>query len=89
MVCPTSTFTWTKVTGATYYRVDLWDDSDGEPIYFYIGGNAWNTDMRSVTFPTGILKKGYHYRIRIQARDNDQDLDARSQNNWTAFTVAN
>ena len=82
----TPRFRWNPVPGATYYDVRLWNDSWNEPVYMgYI--NYFATDLTYADFPKGILKPGLDYRLRIEARSNSNDLDARSRTSWVQFKM--
>jgi hypothetical protein len=82
------TLTWNAVSGATYYRVLLWNSSWDEPVYwYYIAKNNLQTDLTSVSIPKGVLKPNLNYRLRIQARSASQDVDRRSESDWINFTT--
>jgi hypothetical protein len=84
----TPTFTWNPVAGATYYRVLLFNNSWGEPVYFYTF-RVTQTDFTSFKIPLGELKPKCNYRMRIEARAGSQDMDMRSRTSWINFTTAN
>ena len=81
-------FLWTNVTGASYYRVLIWNESDDDPLYWW-----WNRQFRTnhngAIFPNGNLKPGLQYKMRIEARSGRLDLDKRSRSDWITFTVSN
>lgn len=87
----TPTLTWTKPTGALYYRILLKDKTWGEPVYWYpktmaVYIPAATTASPSYSFPPGVLMTGHVYSVRIEARDNDKDLGRRSRSAWSDFT---
>ena len=80
------TITWRRVAGAKYYRILLWDESWNEPRYWFWRKKAF-TDRLYFKIPNGELKLGNQYRLRVEARSNDQDMDKRSRSDWIYFTV--
>jgi hypothetical protein len=81
-------FRWTSVSGSTFYRVQLWNVSADEPIfYYYIPQNNFQTDFNFAQVPKGTLKPNTRYRLQIQARGNSQDVDVRSNTSWIIFTT--
>jgi hypothetical protein len=82
------TLAWTAASGATYYRLLLWDNSANEPVYWNYGGvPQLRTDLTSFKIPPGVLKPNRQYRLRIEARAATQDLDKRSRSPWVTFTT--
>lgn len=82
------TFRWTAVGSAKYYRVQLWNASTDEPVfYYYSDRNNFQTDLTYAHVPKGVLKPNNNYRLQIQARSNSQDVDYRSQTAWVNFTT--
>lgn len=81
-------FWWTAVSGATYYRIWLWNESWNEPVY-WCWENQFKTNHNGAQIPNGYLKPGFQYRMRIEARAGGQDLDKRSRSDWITFTVSN
>lgn len=79
---------WGAVTGATYYRVQLWNDSWNEPVYWTWDKQA-RTDFTRFRIPAGELKPNCQYKFRIEARSNSQDVDMRSRSDWFTFTTGN
>jgi hypothetical protein len=89
-VSTTPTITWKAVSGATYYRVVLWNDIWGEPVYhYYDPRNNFQTDRTYAKIPKGALKANTRYRLQIQARSDSLDIDRRSQTSWRYFTTGN
>ena len=82
----TPTIKWTKVAGAKYYRILLWDESWNEPRYWFWRKKAF-TDNLYFKIPKGELKLGNEYRLRVEARSGDQDMDQRSRSDWIYFTA--
>jgi hypothetical protein len=85
-VTETLTFTWNAVAGATYYRVQLWNDSWNEPVY-WTWDKQHTTDLTHFTLPAGVLKTNCQYKLRIEARSGTQDLDQRSRCEWITFNT--
>lgn len=83
-----STIKWTKVYGAKYYRIQLWNESWNEPVYWW-----WNRQARTnktyFEIPEGTLKPGSEYRLSVQARSDHQDLENRSNSDWIIFYFQN
>jgi hypothetical protein len=77
---------WNRVAKAKYYRILLWDESWDEPRYWFWEKKAF-TDSKYFEIPKGELKLGNEYRLRIEARSGDQDMDKRSRSDWINFTV--
>ena len=81
---------WDRVLGAKYYRILLynktWNGGDGEPVFWYWYRRAF-TDRLYFDIPKGYLKYETDYRLRIEARTGDQDLDKRSRCAWINFTT--
>lgn len=82
----TPKFTWKAVTGAQFYRVDLVDMSREEPVY-YRPSNPLNVYDTKFTVPKGVLVSGHQYKLRIEARDSDKNMKARSRSLWIFFTA--
>ena len=80
----TPTFRWTAVSGATHYRLRLWNNTRNEPVFWYYN-RILTTDFNTVTMPPGALKPNCTYQLRIEARSGSQDLDLRSQSDWVTF----
>ena len=84
------TITWTPVAGAKHYRLELNNDSWGEPLY----GQGRNLNIiggsTSFTIPKGVLRPGFDYSVRIRARDavGWSEMDKQSRSNWVNFTTA-
>jgi len=86
----TPTFTWTGVSGASYYQVMLWNKTLNEPVYWFWDWHSekvLHTDFARVTMPPGVLKPNSQYQLRIEARSGSQDLDKRSRSAWVNFTT--
>jgi hypothetical protein len=83
-VSATPTFTWTPVSGATHYRLRLWNITRDEPVYWYYN-KGMTIDFNRVTMPPGALKPNCEYKLRIEARSGSQDLDMRSMSDWVYF----
>jgi len=83
----TPKLTWTAAAGATYYRLNMWDNSANEPVYWPSFGPQMRTDFTDFTIPAGVLKPGRQYKLRIEARAGAQDLDKRSRGDWVTFTT--
>lgn len=82
------TLTWTEVAGATHYRLLLWDNTFNEPIYWYYNSaRNFHTEFTQHAIPKGVFKPNHEYRLRIQARADSQDTDARSESDWVTFTT--
>jgi hypothetical protein len=77
---------WTWPTGATHFRIYLYNESWGEPIYGWTPIKKY-TNRNQFLIPKGVLKSGITYKVRIEARSNMQDLDQRSRSDWITFTV--
>jgi hypothetical protein len=87
-VTATPTLTWAEAVGAAHYRLLLWDNSWDEPIYWYFNpARNFHTEFTQHTIPKGVFKPNHQYRLRIQARANSQDTDARSESDWVTFTT--
>lgn len=87
-VTATPTLTWTEVAGATHYRLLLWDNTWNEPVYWtFNSARNFHTEFIQHTIPKGVFKPNHEYRLRIQARSNSQDTDARSESDWVTFTT--
>jgi hypothetical protein len=81
-----ATFKWNEVPGATYYRIQLWNISWDEPVY-YTSFRTKYTDKLKYTIPPGDLKPNCSYRMQIEARAGSQDMDKRSRSAWINFTT--
>jgi hypothetical protein len=81
-------FLWTYVSGASYYRVLLWNESWDDPVFWY-WDIQFRTSLTAALFPNGTFKPGHQYRIRIEARSGRQDLDKRSRSDWITFSISN
>jgi hypothetical protein len=85
--------TWSKVTGAQYYRVLLTEDSGNKNFVYdswlYNPMHIYVTDPKattlSLTLPKGALQAGYYYWVRIEARDSDKNTMRRSRTPWVKF----
>jgi len=82
----TPTFKWNTVTGATHYRIMLFNDSAKSPVYFFTFRQKF-TDLKSYAIPPGDLKPNTNYSMRIEARAGMQDMDIRSRSLWISFTT--
>ena len=82
----TPTIRWTKVSRARYYRIWLLDEN-WNSIYDY--KRLLEVIGTSVKLPKGNLKPGKTYHMRIEARNDYQDIDKRSRTSWIVFTTAN
>jgi hypothetical protein len=85
-VTATPTLSWNAVTGATYYRIQLWNNSWNEPVYWTWEKQA-RTDFTSFKIPLGELQPNCQYKFRIEARSGSQDMDMRSRSDWVTFTT--
>lgn len=82
------TLKWTRVAGASHYRVFLWDITSNSPIYWdYHSSMIMQTNFTSFALPKGVLKPNHRYTMKIQARFGNQDTDARSESDWVNFTT--
>jgi hypothetical protein len=84
----TPTFRWNTVKNATFYRIGLFNNTWGEPVY-YTPCQVNETDFTSYKIPIGDLKPNCNYKVRIEARASSQDMDMRSRTQWINFTTAN
>ncbi len=87
---PTPTLRWTSVRGAVRYRITMWDQTWGEPVYSWLNDEQ-NLYVTGASFkvPLGVLKPGHDYRWRVEARDGPQDTDRRSRSKWEEFRTSN
>jgi hypothetical protein len=82
----TLTIAWKLVAGATYYRVQVWNNTWNEPVY-------WSWDKQALTnltrfkIPLGELQPNCQYKFRVEARSSSQDLDMRSRSDWFTFST--
>lgn len=84
------TFRWNPVSGATHYRVQLWNESWNEPVYWYFGNNSKvYTELPGFMVPSYQLKPNTNYRLRIEARFDNNDTDKRSRSDWITFSTDN
>lgn len=86
-VSTTVTLGWPAVGGANYYRIKVWDVSGNQPIYWHYPGLKLHTNHNRFQFPQGVLQSGRNYRVRIEARTENQDLDRRSYSDWVNFST--
>ncbi len=84
----TPTLKWNAVSGAKFYRVHVFNNSWGEPVYWKPPINPINVYRNSFTVPEGVLKPNCQYRLQIEARDSDKNLSKRSRSQWVTFTTA-
>ena len=80
-------FYWTAVSGATHYRVLIWNEDWNEPVYWF-WDRQFRTNHAACMFSNGDLKPNTQYKIRIEARGGSQDLDKRSRSDWINFTTS-
>jgi hypothetical protein len=85
-VTATPTLSWNAVAAATYYRIQLWNISWDEPVYWTWDKQA-RTDFTTFKIPVGELQPNCQYKFRIEARSGSQDLDMRSRSNWVTFNT--
>ena len=85
VVGPTPTFLWTAVPDATHYRILLYNESWGEPVFWFWWNRKFFTDLPGAKIPLGQLKPNCEYSLRIEARSGVQDLDKRSRSDWLIF----
>jgi hypothetical protein len=85
-VTETTTFMWDAVAGANHYRIQLWNNTSNEPVYWTWDKQA-RTHFTSFEIPVGELKPNCEYRFRIEARSESQDMDMRSRSGWFTFTT--
>jgi hypothetical protein len=82
----TLTIAWKSVDKATYYRVQVWNNTWNEPVY-------WSWDKQALTnltrfkIPLGELQPNCQYKFRVEARSGTQDLDMRSRSDWFTFST--
>jgi hypothetical protein len=84
----TPTFKWGAVSGAQHYRILLFNNAWGEPVYWKYPVNPHHAYRNSYTVPRGDLKPNTQYRLCIEARDNDKNMGRRSYSTWITFTTA-
>jgi hypothetical protein len=84
----TPTLKWNAVSGAKYYRVYVFNNSWGEPVYWKHPINTISVYRNSFTVPVGALMPNCQYRLCIEARDSDKNLSKRSRSAWITFTTA-
>ena len=77
---------WGNVPNATHFRVLLWNEDGNEPVYWF-WDQQMRKDIRNFRVPAGMLKPYTNYRLRIEARDSNPDLDRRSRCAWINFTT--
>jgi hypothetical protein len=84
------TLTWSRVTGAQFYRIYLFDESRKEEVYGVsrVGSQFLHVYTNSFKIPKGVLMPNHTYSLRIDARDNDKNLSRRSRTNWATFKTA-
>jgi hypothetical protein len=75
---------WSYVPGATYYRIQLWNEDWNEPVYWY-WDRQLKTSFQVIELPLGDVVPNTNYRIRIEARAGSQDMDKRSRSDWVNF----
>lgn len=76
---------WTKITGASHYRIYLFNESWKEPVYSNMY-HVLHTNNNYFNVPKGVLLPGgIKYSLRIEARDNDKNLSRRSRGGWVTF----
>ena len=78
---------WTWPSGATHFRIHLYNETWGEAIYGWPPQVKKHTNRNQFLIPKGILKSGFTYRVQIEARSTMQDMDQRSRSDWITFTV--
>ena len=85
------TLSWSKVTGAQYYRVLLMDEGVKEYVYDSWRHNPMHLyNITSLALPKGALQANRVYTVRIEARDSDKNLSRRSRTQFVTFkTVEN
>jgi len=76
---------WKQVAGATHYRITLTNESWREPVYSNVPHHMVQTNSNYFIVPHGVLLPKCRYSLRIEARDNDKDLDRRSRSEWITF----
>lgn len=79
---------WSAVAGAQHYRLLLFNNSWGEPVYWKFPINTKNVYRNFFTVPAGDLKPNCQYRLCIEARDSDKNMNKRSRSQWFTFTTA-
>jgi hypothetical protein len=77
---------WNPVPGATYYRIYLWNNTDNQPIWWW-DGRFVVTNLNYFRIPKGVLWNGYSYSVKIEPRDDYEDLDNRSRSDWIQFNT--
>jgi hypothetical protein len=85
-VTATPTIDWNPVAGAAHYRIQLWNNTWGEPVYWTWDKQA-RTDFTSFKIPAGELQPNCQYKVRVEARSSSIDLDMRSRHDWITFTT--
>lgn len=79
----TTMFRWKQLSEANFYRIRLYNETFGEPVY-----NGIRTQANTYMVPKGDLKPNCTYNLRIEAWNNRLDTDKRGRSEWVTFTTS-
>jgi hypothetical protein len=80
------TVKWNAVKGAARYRINLWNGTRDEPVFWWWQDPLYVNDTE-ITLPLGALKPNCNYRIAVEARADVFDTDQRSRSKWIYFNT--
>jgi hypothetical protein len=81
------TIKWKAVSGAAKYRIQLWNETYDEPVFWWWQDELYVTGTQ-IALPTGSLRPNSSYRLSVEARADLQDADKRSRSKWIKFKSA-
>lgn len=80
------TVKWDRVNGAARYRINIWNNSRSEPVFWWWQDPLYVNDTE-VTLPIGALRPNCNYRISVEARSEFYDTDQRARSKWIQFNT--